>query len=477
MGEAVTDAIVPAVTRALERTLGTRRDLTDFYAFAASDPKLGPLVERFRGLKPPRFPTLFECLVNAIACQQVTLTLGIRLLNQLAEAYGPVVSGEDGPTIGLPSPETLAAVDPEDLRALQFSRQKARALTELAEAIVQGELDLEAMSELDEETVRRRLRQLWGVGRWTAEYVLLRGLGRLHIFPGDGVGARNGLRRWLDLSEKLGYDGVRRTVLVDKQGRILASTLDLPFLSPGEHLTFYRKAITRQEPTIETVPFELDLAEEPKGHLHVMAVAPLRMAPWGVAVGGDAGETFAGVRELQRGLVLLGIIALASIWTVTLVGTRRLVRPVQRLTEAAHRTANGDLYTPLQVPEGGEIGVMAAALEQMREQLLVNIQELETRNDHLDIRLHRQDGQVTMTLVDDGRGFDVAAVTSATDRGRGLGLAGMRQRASLAGGRLTIASAHGRGTTIRVVLPIEEDKQEQHESQRPAGVDSTPHRR
>ena len=45
-------------------------------------------------VKPPRFPTLFECLVNAIACQQVTLTLGMRLLNQLAEACGPVVSGE-----------------------------------------------------------------------------------------------------------------------------------------------------------------------------------------------------------------------------------------------------------------------------------------------------------------------------------------------------------------------------------------------
>lgn len=83
------------------------------------------------------------------------------------------------------------------------------ALTELAGAVVQGELDLEAMTELDEETVRTRLRQLWGVGRWTAEYAPLRGLGRLHIFPGDDVGARNGLGRWLGLSEKLDYDAVR----------------------------------------------------------------------------------------------------------------------------------------------------------------------------------------------------------------------------------------------------------------------------
>jgi DNA-3-methyladenine glycosylase II len=44
-----------------------------------------------------------------------------------------------------------------------------------------------------------RLRALRGAGRWTAEYVLLRGFGRLHAFPGDDVGARNNLQRWLGL--------------------------------------------------------------------------------------------------------------------------------------------------------------------------------------------------------------------------------------------------------------------------------------
>jgi DNA-3-methyladenine glycosylase II len=57
-----------------------------------------------------------------------------------------------------------------------------------------------------------RLCALRGVGRWTAEYVLLRGLGRLHVFPGDDVGARNKLQRWLGLLEPLDYDGVQRTL-------------------------------------------------------------------------------------------------------------------------------------------------------------------------------------------------------------------------------------------------------------------------
>jgi len=53
------------------------------------------------------------------------------------------------------------------------------------------------------------LRQIRGVGRWTAEYVLLRGFGRLQIFPGDDVGARNNLQRWLGLSEALNYDAAK----------------------------------------------------------------------------------------------------------------------------------------------------------------------------------------------------------------------------------------------------------------------------
>src|SRR6185437_2673037 len=64
-----TDAARPIV----ERLLGTTVDLSGYYRFADEDALLGPLVRRFAGFKPTRYPTLFECLTNAIACQQVTL--------------------------------------------------------------------------------------------------------------------------------------------------------------------------------------------------------------------------------------------------------------------------------------------------------------------------------------------------------------------------------------------------------------------
>ena len=209
-GAQLTPGVKSAVTEALDRLLGLQVDLSEFYRLAADDRRLGTLAERFRGLKPPRFPAVFEALVNGIACQQFTLTVGIRMLNSLAENYGATIAGSQ--IHAFPRPSDLAALKPEKLKSLKFSRQKTRALIELSSAVVEGELNLEELAALNDEAAAERLLQLWGVGRWTAEYALLRGLGRLDVFPGDDVGARNNLQRWLRLKKPLDYEGVRRTL-------------------------------------------------------------------------------------------------------------------------------------------------------------------------------------------------------------------------------------------------------------------------
>jgi DNA-3-methyladenine glycosylase II len=210
IGARIPPITLSAVTATLERLLGLRTDLGKFYRLAAGDRKLGPMVERFRGVKPPRYPTLFECLVNGIACQQITLALGVRLVMRLAEAHGPALRNQDGVFYAFPRPEDLAPLKPEALRELGFSRQKALALTELACALAERRLDLEGLSALGNEEALACLQELRGVGRWTAEYTLIRGLGRLHVFPGDDVGARRNLGSWLGLKEPLDYEGVNR---------------------------------------------------------------------------------------------------------------------------------------------------------------------------------------------------------------------------------------------------------------------------
>jgi len=200
------------VTETLNRMLGLQANLKGFYRHAANDARLSILARRFRGVKPPQFPSLLEALVNGIACQQFSLAAGIQILNRLSEKFGMSVTETGIRAHTFPRPEDLAALKPEPLRNLGFSRQKAGAIIELSRAIVAGNLGRDGFLSLDDGSAVQQLCRLRGVGRWTAEYVLLRGLGRLHIFPGDDVGARNSLRKWLGLRKPLDYDGVRRLI-------------------------------------------------------------------------------------------------------------------------------------------------------------------------------------------------------------------------------------------------------------------------
>jgi DNA-3-methyladenine glycosylase II len=196
----------------LERMLGVHEDLRSFYLLASRDRRLQPLVEEFRGLKPPRFPTIFEAIVNGIACQQLSLLVGILLLSRLAHEIGAVSTSSTVVQHAFPNPGDFSEVKVQSLRSLGFSANKSRALLEVSSAIRDRRLLPESLANLDNQGALDNLVELKGVGRWTAEYVLLRGLGRLDIFPGDDVGARKKLAQFLRKKKPLDYDGVRRAV-------------------------------------------------------------------------------------------------------------------------------------------------------------------------------------------------------------------------------------------------------------------------
>ena len=210
----VTGARLPSTARtdimaALDRLLGLHVDLRRFYRLASREAQLHELARRFLGLKPPRFPTVFEALANAVTCQQLSLMVGITLLNRLTGRYG--LAGHDEGR-AFPRPEELARAHVSGLRALGYSRSKGRALIEAARAIKNGQLDVDGLATMNDSEIVNRLIGLRGVGRWTAEYILLRGLGRIDQFPGDDVGAQKGLQRWLGLKRPPDYEHVRKVL-------------------------------------------------------------------------------------------------------------------------------------------------------------------------------------------------------------------------------------------------------------------------
>ncbi|MBS0181434.1 MAG: DNA-3-methyladenine glycosylase 2 family protein [Nitrospira sp.] len=210
----VTGADLPSrtqadVTAALDRLLGLRVDLRKFYRLASQETKLHQLAQRFLGMKPPRFPSVFEALANAIACQQLSLTVGIALLNRLTERYG---LGNLSEGRAFPRPDDLDKVEVQALRAFGYSRSKGQTVIDAARAMREGTLDPDGFATMDDAETINRLMELRGVGRWTAEYTLLRGLGRIHQFPGDDVGAQKSLHRWLRLKRPPDYDHARRVL-------------------------------------------------------------------------------------------------------------------------------------------------------------------------------------------------------------------------------------------------------------------------
>lgn len=184
------------VTVVLVKILGLNFDLDPFYRLAAADDRWGPLAARFRGFKPPRFPSTFEALTNAIVCQQSSLPLGMHLLNRLATTYGAGWPAAPEPRPAFPQPGDLAGLGPESYGNLGFSRKKAVTLMELARKCQTDRTCLDNLDKLAGTAARSRILNLPGVGRWSADYVLLRGLGCWSAFPGDDKGACQSFQSW-----------------------------------------------------------------------------------------------------------------------------------------------------------------------------------------------------------------------------------------------------------------------------------------
>ncbi len=108
-----------------------------------------------------------------------------------------------------PLAAAVARSNPDAMRALGLSRQKGEYLIGLAQlARDRKDRDFASIGQLTDDDAVARISKIRGVGRWTAEYVMLRGFGRINIFPGDDVGGRNKLFKWLGATGAPTYDGV-----------------------------------------------------------------------------------------------------------------------------------------------------------------------------------------------------------------------------------------------------------------------------
>ena len=173
------DAETEPVVRAV---LGLPFELEPFYAWAAGDDMLAPIVRRLAGFRPSLAPDPFEMLVGAITSQQVSLFSALAIRNRLIERFGERAEL----AWAFPVRERLAAAREQELVAVGFSRSKAAYVVGLARA----DIDLHALASVSDDEVRRRLVALHGIGAWTAEWFLARHLARPHAWPAGDLALR-----------------------------------------------------------------------------------------------------------------------------------------------------------------------------------------------------------------------------------------------------------------------------------------------
>lgn len=179
VGKAAERDVVEAAIRATFLPL-----IAEFEHLCAADPLIAHLAIQHRGFRPVLQPDLMTALVRCISAQQVNLRWAATVRRRLAEKFGqPHSVGEH--VIYRLGPERLAALQIDDIRALQFTTRKAEYIINAARAVAQGELDLVNLAGLPDEEVIGKITAIRGLGLWTAEWVLARTLGRPRVSAGD----------------------------------------------------------------------------------------------------------------------------------------------------------------------------------------------------------------------------------------------------------------------------------------------------
>jgi len=216
----------------LRRVLGLDVDPAPLQRLAEAERRLRPIALALRGMRPPRFTGLFETFVNVVPFQQVSLEAGLAIVGRLAERFGGHVD-HDGRRFHLfPTTSSIAGARLDALRRCGLSQRRAESLRHLARAIDSGSLTEERIAAMSTEDALGTLTELPGIGPWSAGLVLLRGLGRLDVFPPGDVGASGGLTRLLKLAVGTPLDRVIQR-FGDRRGYLYFCALGGNLLSRG----------------------------------------------------------------------------------------------------------------------------------------------------------------------------------------------------------------------------------------------------
>lgn len=152
------------------------------------DPVLAAIIRKHGacGIKPARESDIFCGLVEAIVSQQLSTRAAATIYGRLRALL---------PDGGPPTPQALDPLSEEALRGVGLSRQKVAYVRDLTQKMLNGSLPTDALASMSDEEIITQLTKIKGIGRWTAEMILIFRLARPDILPVDDLGIVRAVQR------------------------------------------------------------------------------------------------------------------------------------------------------------------------------------------------------------------------------------------------------------------------------------------
>jgi AraC family transcriptional regulator of adaptative response / DNA-3-methyladenine glycosylase II len=178
--------LLPTIIARVRRQFDLGAEPGAIAAALSCDRRLAPLFAARLGLRVPGGWDGFEVAVRAVLGQEITVKAATRLAGRIVAALGDQIAeakSSDGLTHAFPKPERFTA---KALAGLGIPATRAAALAGIAQALCAGERLFDPRRDLAEAVAR--LRDLAGVGEWTAQYIAMRALGESDAFLAADIG-------------------------------------------------------------------------------------------------------------------------------------------------------------------------------------------------------------------------------------------------------------------------------------------------
>ncbi len=193
-------------------------DLRPFYEDIKSDKILSKIIPKLKGLKSPITASVFEAMVSTIIEQQISLIVAKNSERKMIKRFGSNLKREGHVYYAYPTPKQLNNVSISQLKECGLTLRKTEYIKSISRDIETGVLDLEKFKDYaDNQEIINELCKIRGIGLWTAEFVLIRGLFRPEAFPADDIGIRRIISHFYCNNKKI--DNIKARALAEKWGK------------------------------------------------------------------------------------------------------------------------------------------------------------------------------------------------------------------------------------------------------------------